>query len=174
MKKIKLYIAASIDGYISGNDGDLDWLMKYPVNSETNYGYNSFFESIDTVVMGGRTYRDIHSMDYKWPYKGKITYVVTHNPMTAKEGVRFITENVIENISKLRDEKGKDLWLVGGSELISMLLDRDMIDEMIITTIPVILGSGIPLFQNNLKESTWNLVNSTQYDNGVVQMVYGK
>lgn len=172
MKKIKLYIAASIDGYIARTDGNLDWLMKYPINSETNYGYDSFYESVDTVIMGGRTYRDVLNMDSVWPYKNKTTYVVTRNPMEAKENIHFITENIIEHITKLREERGRDIWLVGGGEIISMLLEHELIDEMIITTIPVLLGNGIPLFPDNPKESQWNLKNCKSYTNGVVQTEY--
>lgn len=174
MKKIKLYIAASIDGYIARRDGDLDWLMKYPINSETNYGYDDFYKSIDTVIMGGQTYRDIMNMDFVWPYKDKTTYVITRNPMGTKENVHPIIDNVIEEISKLREEKGKDIWLVGGGKLTAMLLKQDMINEMIITTIPVILGNGIPLFPEQPKESKWELLDSMSYKNGGIQTTYIK
>lgn len=174
MKKIKLYIAASIDGYIARSDGDLDWLMKYPINSETNYGYDDFYKSIDTVIMGGQTYRDILNMDFVWPYKDKTAYVITHNQVKTKENVHSITDNIIEGISKLREEKGKDIWLVGGGELTAMLLKQDMVDEMIITTIPVILGNGIPLFPEQPKESKWELQDSMSYKNGVIQTTYIK
>lgn len=124
--------------------------------------------------MGGQTYRDILNMDFVWPYKDKTTYVITRNSMGAKENVHSITNNVIEEISKLREEKGKDIWLVGGGELTAMLLKQDMVDEMIITTIPVILGNGIPLFPNQPKESNWKLQDSMSYKNGVIQTTYIK
>ncbi|MGC3978383.1 MAG: dihydrofolate reductase family protein [Paludibacteraceae bacterium] len=172
MKKIKLYIAASIDGYIARNDGDLDWLTEYPINAETNYGYDIFYESIDTVLMGGRTYRDIQNMDILWPYKDKETYIVTRNPINEKENIHCITENVIETILGLRVQNGKDIWLVGGGKLIAALLNENMVDEMIITTIPVILGSGIPLFPDNPKESKWKIASSESYKNGIIQTAY--
>jgi len=172
MKKIKLYIATSIDGYIARNDGDLDWLMKYPINSETNYGYDSFYESVDTVIMGGQTYRDILSMDVLWPYKDKATYVITHNPAVSKDNVHFITEDIIKAIHRLREEEGKDIWLVGGGKLVTMLLNDEIIDEMIITVVPVILGSGIPLFPNNPKESQWSIKEYETYPNGAYQITY--
>lgn len=176
MRKIKLYIAASIDGFIARPDGDLDWLTGYPNPSKTDYGYKDFYSSIDTVIMGGRTYHDILSMDVAWPYKYKVTYVVTHNPakISSKEDIRFITENIIETIITLKEKDGHDIWLVGGGQLISMLLNHDLIDEMIITTIPTILGRGISLFPNNPKESNWELVESKAYENGVTQIEYRK
>ncbi|HBL35084.1 MAG TPA: riboflavin biosynthesis protein RibD [Porphyromonadaceae bacterium] len=175
MKKIKLYIAASLDGYIARHDGDLDWLIKdYPITPDFNYGYNDFFESIDTIIMGGRTYREILYMDVVWPYKDKTTYVVTRNPVIPKDNINFITENIIETIHELREENGKDIWLVGGGELITMLLNQDLVDEMIITYIPVIIGNGISLFPNNPKESKWNLQRNMGYENGVLHVVYSK
>jgi len=172
MKKIKLYIAASIDGYIARNDGDLDWLTEFPNPEKTDYGYKEFFESVDTVVMGGRTYRDILSMDVLWPYKDKATYVITRNPMNEREKIHFISENVIESLSELREQSGKDIWLVGGGKLTTMLLNENMIDEMIITTIPVILGNGISLFPDSPKESKWSLQRTESYGNGVMQATY--
>lgn len=173
MKKIKLYIAASIDGYIAGLDGSLDWLSEYPITPELNYGYDQFFESIDTVIMGGKTYRDILNMDVIYPYESKISYIITRNQINnSKENLHFITDNIIENIGDLRKKQGKDIWLVGGGELISMLLDHDLIDEMIITYVPTLLGDGIPLFPKIRKESNWKLINSQSYENGVLTVIY--
>jgi Dihydrofolate reductase len=172
MKKIKLYIAVSLDGYIARSNGDIDWLTEYPINSETNYGYNEFYKSIDTVIMGGRTYRDILCMDVIFPYKDKTTYVVTRNPLSEKENIHFVTDNIIDTVLNLREKEGQDIWLVGGGELITMLLNKDLIDEMVITYIPVILGNGISLFPNSPKESKWKLGNSIQFTNDVLQAIY--
>ena len=91
MRKIKLYIAASIDGYIAGPDGELDWLSDYPITPKLNYGYKDFFDSIDTVIMGGRTYRDILNMDVVYPYKDKKSYIITRNAInTPKEDIIYI------------------------------------------------------------------------------------
>ncbi|MBK5719571.1 dihydrofolate reductase [Dysgonomonas sp. Marseille-P4677] len=173
MRKIKLYIASSIDGYIADLDGGLDWLSKYPITPEFNYGYDIFFESVDSVIMGGRTYRDILNMDVIYPYESKTSYVITRNKISSlKENIRFITNNVIETISDLKEKEGKDIWLVGGGEIISMLLSHDLIDEMIITYIPTILGDGIPLFLKSKKDSNWKLINSQSYDNSVLTVEY--
>lgn len=173
MRKIKLYIAASIDGYIADIDGGLDWLSAYPITPELNYGYNEFFNSVDSVIMGGKTYRDILNMDVIYPYKDKTSYIITRNKKNnPKENIHFITENIIEALTDLRNKGGKDIWLVGGGEIISILLDNDLIDEMIITLIPMILGSGIPLFPNTTKESTWKLQNTHSYSNNVLQVEY--
>ncbi|MDH6310325.1 dihydrofolate reductase [Dysgonomonas sp. PFB1-18] len=173
MKKIKLYIASSIDGYIARPDGDLDWLSNYPITHTMNYGYDEFFESVDIVIMGGRTYRDILNMDVVYPYESKISYVITRNQINStKENIHFVTNNIIEIISSLKEEQGRDIWLVGGGELISMFLNYDLIDEMIITYIPILLGDGIPLFPKSEKESKWHLLNRKSYNNGVLSIEY--
>lgn len=172
MKKIKVYIAASLDGYIARPDGELDWLLKYPMPTGTEYGYKDLMDSIDMVIIGGRTYREMLCMDIVWPYKDKKTYVVSHHSMETKENIEFITTNIIEKITDLRNEQGKDIWLVGGGELITMFLNEGLIDELQICYIPIILGAGIPLFPNNPKESNWELIGNTVYDSGIIKIDY--
>lgn len=174
MRKIILYIATSIDGYIAYSDGELDWLSEYPITPESNYGYNEFFDSVDSVIMGGKSFRDILNMDVTYPYKDKKSYIITrsNNNQTFIENVQFLSENIIETIQSLKKQQGKDIWLVGGGEIISMLLNYNLIDEMIITYIPKILGDGIPLFPKIKNESKWQLLNSQSYENGVITTYY--
>jgi len=172
MKKLKLYITASLDGYIAPLDGDLDWLIGYAVPSKEDH--KNFTDSVDTVIMGGNTYRNMLCMDILWPYKDKTVFVVTRHPIMQKEGVNFITKNIYEKISELKKGNGKDIWLVGGAELTSMLLDNDLIDEMIITNIPEILEKGIPLFSNKPEEMNWVLKEDIIYDNKAVKKTYHK
>lgn len=172
MKKIKLYIAASLDGYIASTDDDLDWLTEYPNPSNSDYGYKDFLTTVDTVVMGGRTYRWLICSDMVWPYKGMDTYVISHNTWENKENIHFITENIVESVAGLREKEGKDIWLVGGGEIISMLLNAHLVDEIQLFYIPIMLGQGIRLFPEKYKESRWNLVESKAYDNGVLEAKY--
>jgi dihydrofolate reductase len=173
MKKIKLYIAASLDGYIACPDGDIEWLTGFPNPSNSDYGYKDFLTTVDTVIMGGRTYRDILCMDVIWPYKGMDTYVISHHTWENKEDIRFITENIVETVAGLREKEGKDIWLIGGGEIISMLLDADLVDELQIFYMPVMLGDGIRLFPpNKQKEAQWDLIESKSYDNGVLEAKY--
>lgn len=174
MKKIILYIAASIDGYIADTSGTIEWLTGFPNPEKTDYGYKDLLASVDMVIMGGKTYRELLNMDVIWPYKQQISYVVTRGwtENAAAENIRFITENVIETISELRKQDGKDIWLVGGGELVSMLLKADLIDEMQIFYIPVILGKGIPLFPEQPKASKWELINSKSYKSGALMVEY--
>ena len=172
MKKIILYIAASLDQQIAELDGGLDWLTGFPNPEKTEYGYNDLLALVDTVIIGGKTYRELLTMDVIWPYPNQHTYVVSHHVWSAKENISFITENIIETISELRNKPGKDIGLAGGGELISMLLTADLIDEMQITYIPVILGKGVPLFPEQPKESKWKFIGSKHFESGVIKIDY--
>jgi len=172
MKKIKLYIAASIDGYIARTDGEMDWLSEFPITDADNYGYKEFYQSVDTVIMGGRTYRDILLMDFVWPYKDKKVFVVSRTDLMKRDDVEFISGNIIQEVSRLRDEQGEDIWLVGGGELIAVLSEQGLIDEMIITYLPVTLGNGIRLFQDTKTEYKWKLESVESYNNNVCQVRY--
>ena len=172
MKKIILYIAASLDQRIAEPDGGLDWLAGFPNPEKTDYGYKDQLAPVDMVIMGGKTYRELLNMDVIWPYPNQHTYVVSHHEWSAKENVSFIMENIIKTISELRNQKGKDIWLVGGGELVSMLLAADLMDEMQICYLPVILGKGIPLFLEQPKASNWKLIGSTAYDSGIIKVYY--
>ncbi len=172
MKKIILYIATSIDGRIAEPDGSFDFLSEYPVSEEMNYGYKEFMASIDTIIMGGRSWRELDSMDAMGGYKDKLVYVVSRNNWGEKQNVKFITEDVTDRIAALRNEPGKDIWLFGGGELISILLASGLIDEMHLFYIPTILGKGIPLFPEQSAGTKWTLADSTSYPNGVLGVTY--
>jgi dihydrofolate reductase len=172
MKKIILYIAASLDQRIAEPDGGLEWLTGFPNPEKTDYGYKDLLNEVDTVIMGGKTYRELLAMDVIWPYPNQQTYVVSHHEWTVKENIGFITENIVETISELRNREGKEIWLVGGGELVSMLLEANLIDEMRITYIPVILGKGIPLFPEQRKESQWELSGTKTYNSNVLMVEY--
>jgi dihydrofolate reductase len=172
MKKIILYIVASIDGRIAEPDGGIEWLSEFPITKEMNYGYKEFMASIDTIIMGGRSWRELSNMDAMGAYSDKTVYVVSRHDWGETENIKFITENVIERIVDLRNEPGKDIWLFGGGELVSMLLAADLVDEMRVAYIPVILGKGISLFSEQPKESKWELTNSKNYGSGIVMVEY--
>ncbi|MDR1201810.1 MAG: dihydrofolate reductase family protein [Tannerellaceae bacterium] len=174
MKKIILYIAASIDGRIAEPDGGIEWLSEFPITKEMNYGYKEFIASIDTIIMGGRSWRELSNMDAMGAYAAKAIYVVSRHDWGETENTKFITENVKEHITALRNEPGKDIWLFGGGELVSMLLAADLVDEIRIAYIPVILGKGITLFPEQPKESKWGLAESKNYSSGIMMVEYRK
>jgi len=165
MRKIKLFIASSIDGYIARSDGSVDWLPEHAKS-----GYVEFYKTIDKVIIGRKTYEQILSFG-AYPYKRKKSYVFTSNTdQKNNENVEFVS-NVEELTKGLLLSSGKDVWLVGGSELISFFLNHELVDEIIISIIPVILGKGIPLFNEIQKETKLELIKTTQYDD-LLEMRY--
>lgn len=173
MRKIKLYIAISLDGYIARPDGDLDWLTTFPNPEASDYGYQEFYDTIDTIIMGGKTHRTIVAMAIPWPYEDKTSYIVSRQEgRSSTQQIRILNDNPIQAITQLKEQDGKAIWLVGGGELVALLLNHDLIDTMIITTIPTLLGSGIPLFPTPIKGSDWNVVHTQSYTNGVMTTEY--
>lgn len=170
MKKIKLYIAVSADGYIAPPDGDLSWLVNHPIPSKEEH--QDFLNSVDTVLLDGNMYSNLVCMDILWPYKGKEVYVVSSHPVLAKYDVKFITEKVSETIADLKRARGKDIWLAGGADLISLLRDSGLIDEMIITYTPQVFEKGIALFSEAPEKSGWKLVESISYNDIAIRKRY--
>jgi len=165
LRKIKLFIASSIDGYIAREDGSIYWL---PENTDS--GYDQFYSSIDTVLMGKKTYDQILTFG-KYPYKDKISYVFTRNPNQKKdENVEFTSE-VEDFTKKLISASGKDIWLVGGSDIASTFLNLKFVDELILSVIPVVLVKGIPLFNNIKEEIKLELIKTTEYSK-LVELSY--
>lgn len=166
----------SLDGYIATPDGGIEWLNEIPNPNKEDYGYNALLNSVDTVLMGGRTYHEIIGFGVPWPYKYKQSYVISRNNtnVTPDEKVEFITEDIYQKIAALKEANGKDIWLVGGGELTTTLLNRDLIDEMQIAIVPTLLGEGLPLFPNKPKTSKWRLVESIAFSSGVTLITYTK
>jgi dihydrofolate reductase len=172
MKKIKLYIASSLDGKIARQDGSIDWLDEYNSPDE-DYGYAKFLDSVDTTVMGNDTYQQVLNLSPEFPYSSKKNYVFTRNREFEKdENVTFISENHLSFMKSLKDDSGKDIWLIGGGKVNSFFLANNLIDELILFVIPVLLGNGIPLFEKIDFSAPVQLFGSKYYDNGVMELKY--
>lgn len=173
MRKLKLYIATSIDGKIAGPNHELDWLPE-PEDKNEDFGYYDFYASIDTTIMGYKTY-DICVGFGEWPYKDKTNFILSRNAdRSIIKEAELITENPIEFVKELKQKEGKDIWLVGGGEIIKLFHNAGLIDEYIITHIPVILGKGIELFPNLELQQKLTLKESKAYSMGVVNLHYTK
>ncbi|WP_258102351.1 dihydrofolate reductase family protein [Marinoscillum pacificum] len=169
MKRVKLFIATSLDGYIARSNGDVDWLY-----TDQDYGYTNFLETIDTVLMGGKTYRQVLGFG-DWPYSTKKSYIFTHDLQSeSTDEITFIHHDIPGCVRRLKKEKGKDIWLVGGAEINTILLEAGLIDELWIFKMPVLLGTGVPLF-NSSKSETWlQIKDIEEFDSGLVKMIYHK
>lgn len=144
-RKVILYIAQSIDGYIATKEDSVDWLFKF--EGESDNGYSAFYEKVDTVLIGKRTYDWImENTEGKFPYESKAAYVFTKSLVRDTEDVKFVTENITDFIHKLKQEDGGNIWLVGGGNILHTFLKENLVDELIITMVPTLLGEGISLF----------------------------
>ncbi|WP_269533280.1 dihydrofolate reductase family protein [Chitinimonas sp. BJYL2] len=167
MRKLVLFIASSLDGYIARPDGGVDWLF-----TDQDYGYQVFYDSVDAILLGRRTYDQTLTFG-EYPYPDKHAYVFTSRPLTLDApGVEAVAEPVAGFISQLKHGEGGKLWLVGGAALIKTCLEHDLIDEFIVSIHPLILGSGIPLFPNTDSSRRLSLVETVSYETGLVQVRY--
>jgi dihydrofolate reductase len=171
--RIKLYIACSLDGFIAREDGSIDWLNEYENNAKTDYGYSEFYVSIGTVLMGRKTYEQVLGFG-EWPYKEKKVYVFTRQkePLKREKNVEFISGDIGEFVCQLKEKAEQDLWIVGGSQLIKVFLKENLIQDFVIFIVPIILGSGIPLFDHIGKEIRLTTGNLEKYENGLVRIDY--
>lgn len=145
-RKLVVFIASSLDGYIATKDDSIEWLFN--VEGEGDNGFSEFYESVDTVLLGKRTFDWIMKQDTEeFPYKNKECYVFTNSSIEDTEDVKFINEDVTKFVDKLKSQDGKNIWIVGGGELLHSFIKENLVDEFIITLAPTLLGNGIPLFR---------------------------
>ena len=175
MKKIKLFIAMSLDGYIADCNGSVNWLVGQGNDDDNIDAYSEFVKEIDTMVMGWNTYNQIVTelSPDEWVYQDFTTYVVTHNLKESSDKIHFVNESPVDLVKRLGEETGKDIWICGGANLIQQLVKEDVIDDYYITVIPTILGSGIRLFENADHEIKLKLLKTQSY-NGMTDLVYTK
>jgi len=172
--QIVLYIASSLDGYIARPDGSIDWLTSIPPSKDGDYGYSELLAEIDSLIMGRKTYDDLIRFDMGWPYTDYRTYVVTTNALTTinSPNTQLIHGDINKAVEKIRSDSGKNIWLVGGSELVTYFLNHRLIDKITLSTIPVLLGSGVPLFTKIQGEFYLQLMESKSYETGVINATY--
>ncbi len=172
MRKIALFIATSLDGYIAKPNDDLSFLKIVEKEGE-DYGYTKFTDTIDTIIIGRKTYdyvvKEIGSSHYDNGERD--VYVITRTERPASGRTVFHT-NVIELVNKLKSENGKNIYCDGGAEIINELLKHDLVDELIISVIPVLLGNGTRLFQDGRPEQSLEFMTAKTFDTGLTQLHY--
>jgi len=171
MTDILLYIAASLDGYIATLDGGIEWLSSFEGSGE-DYGYAEFYDSLDALVMGRKSYEQVLTFG-EWPYPGKMSFVFTQRDLgSEREDLRIVSGDPTEEMKQIAEQGFERVWLMGGAALIASFRQAHLIDEYIISTIPVLLGEGIPLFEPPGVEEQVTLVSAKEYPSGVVQTRY--
>ena len=168
MRKIVLNLAVSLDGFVAGPNGEYDWCF-----TDADYGMTDFLRSVDATLMGGKTYRLL--LQYGPPYPEFTNYVFSR---TEKESpylnVQFVADNIPAFTANLKEGSGKNIWLFGGAEITHILLEHDLIDELMLSFHPILLGSGLALFSTLRERKRFTLAEATTYPSGLVQLHYKK
>lgn len=172
-RQLILYIACSLDGHIATADDDLGFLDVANAEGE-DYGYAAFTATVDTVVLGRRTYDKVVSMGVPDPHPGRTLYVITRTPRPSQGDIHFHTGDVVELVRKLKAEPGKNIYCDGGAELVDTLIKHDLIDRYCITRVPVLLGGGIRLFRDGRPTHALRLIESRSFPTGLVQSWYDR
>lgn len=173
MRNVVLYIGMSLDGYIADRDGQVDWMTGQDGTGEEEGTYPEFAETVDTVIMGYRTYRQLVTelSPEEWIYAGKQTYVITHRKLSDEQEIIFTDEAFGKLLRRLKAEEGKDIWVCGGADIVNGLLRENLIDRFRIAVLPIILGDGIRLFDRQQLRKKLRLTGRKEY-NGIVELMY--
>jgi dihydrofolate reductase len=171
-RKLILYIAMSLDGYIAKENDDLAFLDMVAEKGQ-DYGYADFVKTIDTVIMGRKTYDKVSSfgIDLSKDDQNK-TYIITRTPKPSKGSLEFYSGDLKELVDKLKKERGKNIYCDGGAEIVNELMKYQLIDEYIISIIPIFLGDGVRLFKDGRPEQSLKLNDSKSFNKGLVQLHY--
>jgi len=170
MRKVILYIATSQDGFIARPDGDTAWLHGPGIELPgEDFGYGALMDRIDTTLMGRKTLEVIDGFDVPFPYADKTNFAYSRAPQPAHAQVEWVGEPPAAHVRHLRAKPGKDIWLIGGASLFADLADAGLVDELILTEVPVVLGEGIPLFLRAEDRQAWEIQQVREYPNGVKQ-----
>lgn len=169
--KVILYIAMSLDGYIAKPNDDLSFLQIVEQSGE-DYGYTEFISSVDTVIMGRKTYDWIMKNVSEFPHSNLETYIITKSLHEKQEKINFYSGNLKELTEELKIKNGKNIFCDGGAEIVNELLKTNSIDEMIISIIPILLGNGKRLFSVEVPEQKLELISANTFEKGLVQLHY--
>lgn len=173
--KKSVYIATSMDGYIARSNGDLDWLIpRQPVGNDGDYGYQAFIDTVDVIVMGRNTYEQGLAFE-QWPYTGKRVVVLSSTlseiPAQLQPEVELHNREPAELVGILAERGAQHLYIDGG-KTIQRFLQADLIDELIITRVPVLIGEGAPLFGPLQQDIELQHISTRAFENGMVQSRY--
>lgn len=163
----------SLDGYIATQDNGLEFLSIVE-EKDQDYSYTDFVNTIDTVIVGRKSYDKVLSMGLEYPHTDKNLFIITRTPRPAVGSTKFYSGNLKELVLDLKSKKGKNIYVDGGAEVANELLNDNLIDEFYISIVPALLGNGISLFQNDRPGLNLKLISSKSYNKGLVQLHYLK
>jgi len=168
MRKVVLGLGISIDGYIARLNGAVDFLFM-----PKDFSMAPFFATVDTAIMGRKTFDDALKMGGSFGGSSMKSYVMSRSkPPGERDGVVFTNKSPAALVSQLRKSRGKDIWLMGGGELAHDFLKADLVDELYIGMVPVLLGEGIPLFPAGFPQRDFELLQNKTYSKGLISLKY--
>jgi dihydrofolate reductase len=185
--KVQYYAAATLDGYIAGVDDDLDWLLGYegsyegpeaePGPMSGGGGYERFYEGVGAVVSGSTSYEWVLDHLSRWPYAGKPFWVLSSRELPSPEGDDVDVRVSGGDVADLHDEilasaGGQNLWILGGGNVASQYARAGLLDEVLVTVVPVVLGAGKPLFDERLRAGPLQLTGTSVFETGMVELRY--
>ena len=171
LRKVVLYIAASLDGFIAKANDDLSFLSMVQQEGE-DYGYSGFLKTIDTVIMGRKTYDWVIAHIKEFPHSNLETYIITRTERDGGGNLNFYSGDLKDLVNRLKKEPGMNIFVDGGAEIVQELMKVRLIDEFYISIIPVLLGDGIRLFREGLPQLKLKLIDSKQFNTGLAQLHY--
>jgi dihydrofolate reductase len=167
MRPVIYSVACSLDGYIAREDGSYDWIPH-----DEDHGLEEFFRSVDTALIGRKTH-DLMVRVGQPTFPGMTNYVFTRDRRPPKtKGVQWVTEDAVDFVRELRKQNGNKIWLAGGSELAGTFLEAGLVDELRMAVVPILLGSGIPLFPKLTRELPLRLMEEKAFGDGVLRLFY--
>ena len=171
-----VFLGKSIDNYIAGKNGELDWLEMIPNPDQLDMGFNDLMNEIDAIVMGRTSFETVLGFDIDWPYN-KPVFVLSHSlkeiPENLKDKVTLLQGKEIDVLETIHQKGFKTLYIDGG-KVVQNFLKQDLIDELRLTTIPIILGDGIPLFDVLPKSLEFEHIKTEVFYNQIVQSCYSR
>ena len=183
MSKTQYYCAASLDGYIAETDDTLEWLTGYEGSFEgegvepAKGAYDRYYDGVGALVMGSATYEFVLDEVSEWPYAGKPSWVLSSRDLPKPDGdgadVRIVEAEVRDIHDEMVAAAGeRNLWVVGGGNVASQFADEGLLDEVLVTIVPVVLGEGKPLFDRRLPGGPMQLTGTRAFDSGMVELRY--
>jgi dihydrofolate reductase len=168
--RVSIYLAISLDNFIARDDGGLDWLADVQDAGGDDYGYAAFMTTIDAVVLGRQTYDAVRTFD-TWPFTGKRVVVLTNRALTPGFGEETYAGALAPLMRQLGGDGAVRVYLDGGA-IIRQGLDEGLVDDMTLSVVPVLLGTGRPLFARGIPGSKWRLTHAESHPTGLVQLCY--
>ena len=169
MRKIILNVAISLDAFIEDASGAYDWCF-----TDQDYGMTNFMNSIDTILFGRKSYELVIKENYAAHYKGYHQYVFSNTLQHLNDGADaiLVNSNSLSFIQSLKEQPGKNIWLFGGANLTKFCMQHQLVDELMLSVHPVLLGGGKPLFEALIKRTSLQLTNAVTFGSGLVQLQY--